>query len=507
MITVTTTADSVVADGLCSLREAVISANTDQAVGGCAAGSGTDTIVLSPALPLPATFVLDSVGAGEDGAVTGDLDIAGNVTIQGAGLDQTILDGNGSDRIFEIRPGARATVSGLTVKNGAPGGMLGGGGILVDATAALTLTDSVVTGNAAVGGGGGIEVRGALTANHAVIAANQGGGVLVDGGGATLVDVTVKDNTGGFGLRNQNQAYLSFERGEVRGNRAGGISNATSRADLTSLVIADNYGSGIYNAGATNTVAKINLCVITGNAATNGGGIANNGIGAIAEIAGSTIARNAATVAGGGVFNNGIITINASLVAENRAQSGGGIDHFGGTLHLTNDTLSGNTASDNGGGFYNRGSAVLKHVTLARNTAGGTETGGNIFNDEASMTVANSVVALSDSDGNCFNSAGSIISLGHNLDSGNTCGFASSGDSTDTDPWLGTLQANGGPTLTHALQPGSPAIDQADLARCTPADQRGVSRPQGSGCDMGAYEAAAEPRFNSKYLYLPILIR
>ena len=173
VITVTTTADGVVADHLCSLREAVISANTDQAVGGCEAGSGTDTIVLSPALPLPATFVLDSVGAGEDGAVTGDLDIAGNVTIQGAGSDQTILDGNGSDRVFEIRPGARATISGLTVKSGAPGGMLGGGGILVDATAALTLTDSVVTGNAAVGGGGGIEVRGALTANHAVIAANR----------------------------------------------------------------------------------------------------------------------------------------------------------------------------------------------------------------------------------------------------------------------------------------------------------------------------------------------
>ena len=86
VITVTTTADGVVADDLCSLREAVISANTDQAVGGCEAGSGTDTIVVSPALPLPATFVLDTVGAGEDGAVTGDLDIAGNVTIQGAGF-------------------------------------------------------------------------------------------------------------------------------------------------------------------------------------------------------------------------------------------------------------------------------------------------------------------------------------------------------------------------------------------------------------------------------------
>ena len=506
VITVTTTADGVVADHLCSLREAVISANTDQAVGGCEAGSGADTIVVSPALPVPATFVLDSVGAGEDGALTGDLDIEGNVIIQGVGSDQTILDGNGSDRVFEIRPGARATVSGLTVTSGTPGGMLGGGGILVDATAALALTDSSVTGNTAVGGGGGIEVRGALTADHAVIVSNRGGGLLVDGGGATLTDVDIKGNTDGFGLRNQNQAYLAFERGEVRGNSAGGISNSTSRAFLRSLVIAANLGSGVTNAGATNTTVRIDLCVIEGNSATNGAGIANNGVGAVTEIAASTIVRNVAAVAGGGVFNNGILSMDTSLVAENRAQSGGGVDHFGGSLNLVNDTLSGNTASDNGGGIYNRGSAVLKHVTLAGNAAGGSETGGNIFNDEASMSIVNSIVARADIDGNCFNSTGSIISLGHNLDSGNTCGFASSGDLIDTDPLLGPLHDNGGPTLTHVLLSGSPAVDHADPVRCTPADQRGIARPQGRGCDMGAYEAAAEPPFN-RYFYLPMLMR
>lgn len=83
-----------------------------------------------------------------------------------------------------------------------------------------------------------------------------------------------------------------------------------------------------------------------------------------------------------------------------------------------------------------------------------------------------------------------MTSLGHNLDSGSTCGFASPGDLSNTDPKLGPLQNNGGFTATHALLPGSPAID-AGSPDCPPLaiDQRGVARPQGPACDIGAYEA------------------
>jgi CSLREA domain-containing protein len=112
-ITVNSLADIIADDGQCSLREAVIAANTDTAVGGCPAGSGADTIVFDPSLPSPSTIVLTLSGANEDSAASGDLDLSGILTIQGAGADQIILDGNGADRIFDIHPGATVTISGV----------------------------------------------------------------------------------------------------------------------------------------------------------------------------------------------------------------------------------------------------------------------------------------------------------------------------------------------------------------------------------------------------------
>jgi uncharacterized repeat protein (TIGR01451 family) len=202
------------------------------------------------------------------------------------------------------------------------------------------------------------------------------------------------------------------------------------------------------------------------------------------------ISGNSATGAGGGVYNNGTMTINGSTLDHNHARSGGGIDHSGSSLHMTNDTISSNTASDNGGGFYNRGSATLTHVTLSDNSAGGPDTGGNIFNDEALLTLQNSIVANSDTDGNCFYTGGFVTSSGNNLDDGNSCAFSNVGDIVNSDPLLGPLQDNGGATLTHALSPGSPAIDYGNSAFCAATDQRGLSRPP-TACDMGAYEAAA----------------
>ena len=89
--------------------------------------------------------------------------------------------------------------------------------------------------------------------------------------------------------------------------------------------------------------------------------------------------------------------------------------------------------------------------------------------------------------GNCVNSGGVLNSQGYNLESANTCNFTSLTDLHDTDPVLGPLQANGGPTVTHALLAGSPAIDKGS-AICLKTDQRGLARPQGIACDIGAYE-------------------
>jgi hypothetical protein len=161
---------------------------------------------------------------------------------------------------------------------------------------------------------------------------------------------------------------------------------------------------------------------------------------------------------------------------------------------LTNDTISNNTVSDNGGGIYNRADAIVLNVTLSGNIASGSGTGGNIYNDGASLAIKNSILADSDTDGNCFNNDGIFTSQGWNLDSGNTCGFNGNGDLTNTKPLLGPLQDNGGFTSTHALSFGSPAIDSGTNTGCPATDQRGFSRPldgdsNGSTtCDIGSYE-------------------
>ncbi|MEW5988836.1 MAG: right-handed parallel beta-helix repeat-containing protein, partial [Chloroflexota bacterium] len=201
---------------------------------------------------------------------------------------------------------------------------------------------------------------------------------------------------------------------------------------------------------------------------------------------------------GGGIYLLcGYMTIRESTIEGNTATTGstsygGGID-AGGTLTLTNSTVSANQANQGGGiNFSSCGAVVLTNSTIANNTA---TSGGGIQDQQyygGSLTLKNSVVA-DNSGGNCVN-FGEVHSAGYNLDSGNTCGFTNPGDLINTDPLLGPLQDNGGPTWTHALLEGSPAVDAADNVGCPTIDQRGISRPQdgdGDGsavCDIGAFE-------------------
>jgi len=468
-IVVTTTDDLIIEDGQCSLREAIIAANTDTPLGGCPAGNGADTITFASSLSQPATITLSLVGSGEDAAASGDLDILGQLTITGWGQSQIIIDGHGTDRVFEVRPSANLNISGITIQNGNPGVNINGGGIY-----------SV----------------GRLTLKDVSILSNHGDGLLNHGGLATLTNVTIKNTLGGYGVMNTNQGSLDFTGGEVSGNQNGGIYNTVATATLTNLTVINNTGAGgVANVGSATSRLSMTGCVIANNSSsTNGGGIKNDGSQNIVDIHDSTIHSNQAISAGGGIFNLGIMSINNSTIDKNSSRTGAGIDHFGGTLSLINDTISGNSANDNGGGLYNRSNATLMNVTFAGNLANGAGTGGSIFNDTASLTIKNTIVAGSDADGNCFNNAGSIISQGYNLDSADTCNFTSAGDLTGTDPMLGILQNNNGQTFTHALQTGSPAIDQADNAGCPKTDQRGYSRPadgdaNGSAvCDIGAYE-------------------
>ncbi|MGD2156376.1 MAG: choice-of-anchor Q domain-containing protein, partial [Anaerolineales bacterium] len=167
----------------------------------------------------------------------------------------------------------------------------------------------------------------------------------------------------------------------------------------------------------------------------------------------------------------------------------GGVANSG-TLTLTNSTLSGNSSSAEGGGIYSsHGTITLINSTLYGNRAA---QGGGILNGGYAV-LYNTILTDSPSGGNC---QGSINDGGHNLEDANTCGFDPTNDSmSNLDPLLGDLVDNGGPTLTHVLQYGSPAIDAADPAHCPEMDQRGVPRPlDGDGdeiaiCDIGSTEA------------------
>jgi len=139
---------------------------------------------------------------------------------------------------------------------------------------------------------------------------------------------------------------------------------------------------------------------------------------------------------------------------------------------------------------------VLTYTTVASNTA--TSGADGIHVDFSPVLLQNTIVAYNGTT-NC--DGGVMTSNGYNLEDANTCGFSATGDITDTNPLLGPLADNGGDTLTHALLGGSPAIDNGTCVAGITTDQRGVTRPQGGTCDMGAYESEGGG------VYLPIILR
>jgi hypothetical protein len=267
-------------------------------------------------------------------------------------------------------------------------------------------------------------------------------------------------------------------------------------------------GGGIYNTG-TLTINNVTLTansVASGNQA-RGGGIFSDGTLTInnSAISGNTAAGTYAGI-GGGIYNSGTMTINDSTLSGNTASGagayGGGISNLAGKATINNSTISSNTASGNfasgvGGGIYNAAAVTISNSTLSGNSArhGGVDgTGGGLSNG-GTATLQNTVVANSPHGGNC---SGTMTSKGYNLSGDSTCNFNNTGDLNNTDPMLGALQNNGGPTQTQALLSGSPAIDAGNPSGCTDGrghllqtDQRGKPRPDKEdtgGCDMGAYE-------------------
>ncbi|HMH44949.1 MAG TPA: choice-of-anchor Q domain-containing protein, partial [Pyrinomonadaceae bacterium] len=167
---------------------------------------------------------------------------------------------------------------------------------------------------------------------------------------------------------------------------------------------------------------------------------------------------------------------------------------------VSNSTLSGNSATGNGGAVANAADVpdlarlTITNSTISDNSA--TADGGGIYNQgNAQFQIGSTVLNAGSSGENIFN-GGQATSLGYNLSSDDGAGILTgTGDQINTDPMLGPLQDNGGPTFTHELLPGSPAIDAGDPSFAPPPsfDQRGpgFNRVSGSGIDIGSFEVQA----------------
>jgi CSLREA domain-containing protein len=543
-IVVTSDADTVANDGLCTLREATIAANTDTASGTaggeCAAGSGADTI----------TFAANStitLAGSQLPAVTTEMTITGN------GAANTIIQANAAAgtatyRVFEVYTTGNLTLDGVTVRHGVCAGGCAGQGFegagIYNNNGTLTVTNSTVSDNSAYNGGGILNDEGTLTMTNSTVSGNtadgSGGGVANFNGTTTVTNSTVSGNLAGFyGGGIDSSDTLTVINSTISGNQAqlgGGIENLDGTTTVTNSTISDNTaetGGGIITRNGTTTVTDSTL---SGNVVNFYGGAIVVSSGATTTVTDSTLSGNSAGSIGGGIGVSGTLIVTNSTLSGNSATSDGGgiIILDGSTATVAGSTLSGNSG-DRGGGIANGGTLTVTNSTLSGNSAhrgGGIGNGGTVALTNSTLS-GNSASAFS---GGLYQAVGSMATLVRTLVSGNSAPagaeiyrsgtinanafnvFGHSGltndeafqnftpgasdltatsDGNATTPLATilntTLADNGGPTSTHALVAGSPAIDLAPPADCSGApvnglDQRGVTRPQGAGCDSGAVE-------------------
>ncbi len=226
---------------------------------------------------------------------------------------------------------------------------------------------------------------------------------------------------------------------------------------LTGVTLTGARGSAIRQADSA--AVQITDSAVTANSGSQAGGIdTTTGAGSL-TVTRSTISGNMTNIAGGGIQAEVPVTVVNSTISGNTAQSltgGGGIQRTAnGTVTVLNSTITGNTAPVNRGGGI-AGPATLKNTIIAANNGG-----------------------------NC---SAPLTSQGHNIESATDCQLDGAGDQQGVNPQLGPLAANGGPTRTHALAAGTPAVNAGDNSGCPATDQRGRARPDGPACDIGAYE-------------------
>ncbi len=379
--------------------------------------------------------------------------------------------------------------SGSTLGNG------GGGGIYNSAGSTLKVTNTTFSKNTTTGSGGGIvnSTDSNAVLDHTTFLENEAdsGGAIYNDGNMIVMSSEFTANVasrigGGIFLSGFLDMKDSTLSNNSAGTDAGGLFIYSSHPILTSLIFNGNSaktgaGGGLVNYLNSNPV--LDNVIFENNSAVSGGGVAN--INSSLTLTNGKFINNTSDK-GGGMYSLGTgspkltgVTFHGNVAS---ADGGGLYNDDNSTPSLTNVTFHNNSAAAKGGGVYNYiGShPSLINTTLSSNTAG---SGGGIYNDlDSNATLMNSIV--------WGNSGGEIANFMSNPDVRYSIvqgGYAGTGN-LDQNPLLGPLQNNGGFTQTMALLPGSPAINAGSDANCPLTDQRGMGRPQGLHCDMGAYE-------------------
>ena len=273
----------------------------------------------------------------------------------------------------------------------------------------------------------------------------------------------------------------------VTGQENAYLAGFTITAGFANGASPKNNGGGMFNNGVNPILVNVSF---NGNAATGSGGglysLSSDGLTAMDV----TFNGNSADK-GGGMFNEytGPIVMRATF-SGNAAANGGGMYNSGSYPSIINATFSGNSASNSGGGMYNsfESSSSLMNVTLSGNSAG--TSGGGIYNSQSGPDISESILwgNTAPSGPQIFNLASAPLIFDSVIQDGCPAGSACETAPITADPKLGTLGDYGGLTQTIPLLEGSSAIDKGDNAGCDETDQRGVKRPQGLRCDLGAYE-------------------
>jgi CSLREA domain-containing protein len=435
-----------------------------------------------------------------------------------------------------------SVITGNTAGEGAfgytdPGGHGGNGGGIDNTGTVVSESTSITSNSAGTGGVGEAD-------NEPSGPGGNGGGIYSSGGSVTVSGGVVSDNESGYPGPGGEAPFPKAGSGggiwssavlKVSGTTFSGNDAADPPSSGYAAAGLGGSGGAIYTTGT----ATISASVFTSNAAGAGEG---QGPGAGGD--------------GGAIANLGTLALTDSTIADNDAGNGGasanggaggGLYSAAGSASLTGDTFDGNTSGNggdayfvdpgcanagsggDGGAIFSSAALTLTDSTISGNSVG---QGGFLVNpcagqapdgvgagvavDGGSTTVSYSTIA-DNSDG-VDNLAGTVTvggtivadnvnanctgsiseGAGYNLDSSTSCGFAVATDITSTEPLLGSLSDNGGPTLTQALLAGSPAIDHGGTAAtgCPATDQRGLPRPDEASdngvCDIGAYESQGE---------------